>query len=606
MPSKSKECARPTDNVDDTVAASRAQDHENGSSSSSGGSSGITTTDASVSSPSPRVESTEEESVIDRYHACKEADTLIVDCVERGDLEGLQRLGQQDARVRSANPLIWCVQHDDPTEFIRFLAVKLGADVNQARADGTTALLIAAQDGNLTMVRCLVGEHGAAVSQSADNGAFPLMMAAENGHLEVLRCLVLEFGADVNQASNADKSTCLSRACFAGDLNVVCCLIELEADVNQAGKEGVFPVHFAIAFEHIDVLRCLIESGADRTEALLAAALEGDVGMLRYLVLELGVDVGQENHNGNFPLLLAATGKWLQALRCLVNELQADVNQASSVSGKTSLWEACATGDLDIVICLVEELGADVNEAASVGRTAAGVAVDYGHTHVLRFLLKAGADEKTAILFAVARGYVGMVRYLVMEFGTDINEDMEVANKAPLIFAAKEGNLDMVRCLVELGASIEIMDGYGNTALLLSAGHGHYATVQFLLEKAGANINAIVDDGGTVWDLITGHIKYGAADAAEEANPAALTSLLRVMVLREDPPPALIALLSPDNTRVVQEGARLRARLPAYLVQRRAFLDAHCPLLPPLCAIVDGYMQLTTEEIWATGLGVAP
>jgi hypothetical protein len=59
---------------------------------------------------------------------------------------------------------------------------------------------------------------------------------------------------------------------------------------------------------------------------------------------------------------------------------------------------------------------------------------------------------------------------------------------------------------------------------------------------------------------------------------------------------------------VVEEGARLRAALPAYLVPRRALLDAHCPLIPPLLALVRGYdpEPTTTEELWATGLGVAP
>jgi hypothetical protein len=54
------------------------------------------------------------------------------------------------------------------------------------------------------------------------------------------------------------------------------------------------------------------------------------------------------------------------------------------------------------------------------------------------------------------------------------------------------------------------------------------------------------------------------------------------------------------RTRLVQEGARLRARLPAYLAQRRTLLDAHFPLLAPLRAIVTGY-----QEPIATGLGTA-
>jgi hypothetical protein len=58
----------------------------------------------------------------------------------------------------------------------------------------------------------------------------------------------------------------------------------------------------------------------------------------------------------------------------------------------------------------------------------------------------------------------------------------------------------------------------------------------------------------------------------------------------------------------MKEGARLRAALPAYLVRRMALLDAHCLLIPLLLALVRGYdpEPTTTEELWATGLGVAP
>jgi hypothetical protein len=142
----------------------------------------------------------------------------------------------------------------------------------------------------------------------------------------------------------------------------------------------------------------------------------------------------------------------------------------------------------------------------------------------------------------------------------------------------------------------------------------------FLLEHTDANIESVNNAGNTVWDEMIhnmkiknnfylhnpleheeGHESYGIS--------ANLISLLRVMVLRDAPPAGLVALLPPDiYARVVQSGARLRARLPAYLVLRRTLLDEHCPvLLLPLRALVHGYMELTTtEEIWATGLGVAP
>jgi hypothetical protein len=85
-------------------------------------------------------------------------------------------------------------------------------------------------------------------------------------------------------------------------------------------------------------------------------------------------------------------------------------------------------------------------------------------------------------------------------------------------------------------------------------------------------------------------------------------ALLRVMVLKGDPSADFVNQLKPEHARVVVEGARLRAALPAYLARRRALLDAHCPLIAPILALVRDYdpEPTTTEELWATGLGAAP
>jgi hypothetical protein len=89
---------------------------------------------------------------------------------------------------------------------------------------------------------------------------------------------------------------------------------------------------------------------------------------------------------------------------------------------------------------------------------------------------------------------------------------------------------------------------------------------------------------------------------------AEVTALLRVMVLKGDPPDGFVAQMRrPEHARVVEEGARLRAALPAYLVRRRALLN-DCPLIPPLLALVRGYYPkpTATEELWATGLDTYP
>jgi hypothetical protein len=93
-------------------------------------------------------------------------------------------------------------------------------------------------------------------------------------------------------------------------------------------------------------------------------------------------------------------------------------------------------------------------------------------------------------------------------------------------------------------------------------------------------------------------------------DTTAAVSLLQVMVLRSAPPAELTARLSPEHARVVEDGARLRARLPAYLARRRALLNAHCPLISPLPEELQALIfkfegPPTTDELWATGLGLA-
>jgi hypothetical protein len=181
-----------------------------------------------------------------------------------------------------------------------------------------------------------------------------------------------------------------------------------------------------------------------------------------------------------------------------------------------------------------------------------------------------------------------------------------------LIVAAENGFTDLVRFLVELGAEVGAVDEDGNTALLRSARASRYTTMRYLLEEAGGDMEDVNDDGETVWDLLTESLDEveDEGDDEVEVDPPALTALLRVLVLRGAPPPDLVDLLSPEDTYMVQEGARLRARLPAYLAHRRAYLDSRCPrisVLPGvLRALIYGFeAPASTEELWATGLGQA-
>jgi hypothetical protein len=157
--------------------------------------------------------------------------------------------------------------------------------------------------------------------------------------------------------------------------------------------------------------------------------------------------------------------------------------------------------------------------------------------------------------------------------------------------------------LQEGGASIKEANKFGYTALLFSAANVNVPTLRWLLESGGASMADVNAEGASVWDLLE---CYLIDRSGLEYDAATVTALLRVMVVRGEPPGGFEDKLLPGDAIVLQEGALLRARLPAYIARRRAVLDQHCQLIAPLRALVHGYEEpTTTEELWATGLGAA-
>jgi hypothetical protein len=300
---------------------------------------------------------------------------------------------------------------------------------------------------------------------------------------------------------------------------------------------------------------------------IVEAVKDGDIDTLRQWAAE-GVRVTTA-----VPLCEAVWRGRVNLLRLLVNNLGANVNQ-SDEDGWTPVLRAAKEGNVGVLLCLVKELGADVNLADE--------------------------DGFSPVYMACQEGRVMAVQYLVKDLGADINKPNENGT-SPLHVAASKGHFDVVKlCCDELQADISHEDDEGYCALTLAVMAGMLSTVQYLLEFGGADITQTTADGQSVWDLLPG-------DDTEEDAFAAMTSLLRVMVLNGDPPEGTADRLYSEHGQVVKAGARLRARLPAHLARGRALLDAHCPLIAPLRALVHSYeAPLTTEEAWATGLDADP
>ncbi|RYO92005.1 hypothetical protein DL764_008208 [Monosporascus ibericus] len=101
---------------------------------------------------------------------------------------------------------------------------------------------------------------------------------------------------------------------------------------------------------------------------------------------------------------------------------------------------------------------------------------------------------QTPLLWAAANGRLAVVRLLV-EKGAQIEARNE-KSYTPLIVAAEKGHEAVARLLIEKGAQVETKDKNGNTPLIFAAWNGCEAVARLLIEK-GVQIEAKSDGGSS-------------------------------------------------------------------------------------------------------------
>ena len=123
--------------------------------------------------------------------------------------------------------------------------------------------------------------------------------------------------------------------------------------------------------------------------------------------------------------------------------------------------------------------------------------------------------------------------------------------------------------------------------------------MQWLLAEGGATIGELNNAGQGLWTrLCTGL----TAPALNNANVAVdVSSFLRIALLLDGPPATF--RLSREHQLLVIQGNRIRAALPRFLERRRVLVLRHCPLIPPLIALVLRLSEPDNAEIWAAGIG---
>ena len=158
-------------------------------------------------------------------------------------------------------------------------------------------------------------EAGVRIDASSGFGETALHQICQGGDVEAAR-LLLDAGADPNAASNIGH-TALGFAVNAGDLEMAKLLLSRGADPDQLMDFSSPPLNLAAEAGDADMARLLLENKASLAPrppsqehpAIIVAARNGRLPVLRVMIEEFGVDVNTSIASGETPLTSAIATK---------------------------------------------------------------------------------------------------------------------------------------------------------------------------------------------------------------------------------------------------------------------------------------------------------
>jgi ankyrin repeat protein len=267
----------------------------------------------------------------------------------------------------------------------------------------------------------------------------------------------------------------LHQAIRSGDIVFVERLIRAGVAVDSVTDYGYSALDLAAEAGNLQIINLLLEAGAD-------------------------VDYSQESS----PLHMAVKSGHVDVVKHLIEaganlEIEAD-------DGITPLMEAVERGELEIIRLLVEA-GADFQATDRYGKSVFQQAAQAGQEEVLEYLCQLMPKaERQAVMqanlvercvAAIKEGNVDLVKALINQ-GVDVNARSD-ENWTLLMYAAFYGQVGIVKALVKLGADLEARTRSGDTALMHAASQHHWKVVEALL-RAGADVNVISNDGDNALD----------------------------------------------------------------------------------------------------------
>ena len=326
-------------------------------------------------------------------------------------------------------------------------------EVLVGRTGGMTALLHAAREGHIEAANALL-DGGADIDQASADATSPLLMAALNGQFD-LALILIARGADPDLAASTDGTTPL----FA--------VLQ-----TQWAPKSNYPQPRAQDLQdagHMDVLRALLEAGADPNPRL-----NTHLWFWEYGLTKMGIDL-----TGATPFWRAAFAQDIEAMKLLVAH-GADPNIPTRWPevGMRERRQQDGRQQEDSALPWIPE-GAP--NAWPIHAAAGG-----GYLGLGAFSVRNRPDQ-----------FIPAVKYLIEELGADVDQ-RDSWLYTPMHYAASRGDNDLIEYLVSRGADVTAITRLGQSTADMARGGraGFFTRVPYpetveLLTSLGATLECL-------------------------------------------------------------------------------------------------------------------
>ncbi|WZH41028.1 ankyrin repeat-containing domain protein [Fusarium acuminatum] len=339
-------------------------------------------------------------------------------------------------------------------------------------------------------------------------------------------------------------STALCQAALRGDVQQMSGLLAQGANINGRNGEGNAPLSCAILANQEDAAKFLLGAGADvnskdmKMPPVFLAASVGSIGVAKMLINQGTWNANASRMTGQSYFVDVCNSENLEGIKLLLEN--GSKPNVTNTSGRPVIAQAVKKGNIELVRLLLRH-GANPDSSDATGNSILVIAANQDRMDMVKLLLESrtnpnakGLSGQSVLADCINKRKLDMAEVLLeyganasakdlyghpvlvialrdsklseaektrvvkmlLDHGASANVSDGTWGVAAICFAMETGSTDLVRMMLQAGASTKKKMNSGETLLLYAIDNGRRDQAKLLLE-AGADANAVDKKGRT-------------------------------------------------------------------------------------------------------------